>query len=144
MKKFALFFLLLALTLPLCGCAGLGDWSSEPLPGGYEVCRFSVHEIAIIRPYESGNGGSIIIPTEVYSVCYNDNYICVQHEESTTHEDKKNYWKEPHGDIDYYILSVDGTVYGPYSEADYSEKIEELQIYGLTDWIRPNDLPKKY
>ena len=142
MKKLALFItLLLTLTL-LCGCAGLGDWSSEPLPGGYEVFRANVHGISIIKPSEPGNGGPIIIPEEVYAIRYNDNYICVQHEEATP--DKNDYWQEPHGDIDYYILSVDGTVYGPYSEADYNEKIEELQIYGLTDWIRPDDLPKKH
>ncbi|MBR5390148.1 MAG: DUF3997 domain-containing protein [Clostridia bacterium] len=142
MKKLALFItLLLTLTL-LCGCAGLGDWSSEPLPGGYEVCRANVHGISIIKPSEPGNGGPIIIPEEVYAIRYNDNYICVQHEESTP--DENDYWKEPDGDIDYYILSVDGTIYGPYSEADYDEKIEELQIYGLTDWILPKNLPKKY
>ena len=98
-----------------------------------------VNKTAIVKGTDNNN-----YTIEGSNICYNDNYICVQHEESTTHEDKKNYWKEPHGDIDYYILSVDGTVYGPYSEADYSEKIEELQIYGLSDWIRPDDLPKKY
>lgn len=144
MKKLRLIPILAIAAILLSGCAGMGDWKTEPLPGGYEVWRCSVHVINLILPSSpDSNGGPVVIPSEIYALSYNDAFICAQHEDDTSHYEKSRYWDEPHGEIDYYILSIEtGTLYGPYSESEYAEKCAELQVGELCEWIRPEDLPR--
>lgn len=132
MRRILAVLLLAAL---LCGCAGLGDWDA-PLAGDYSLCRLSGYRIVLIREHESGSGGEIVIDALVYRVAYNEAFICVQR----TDPPEGNEGLPIVPEVDYYILRVsDGTLFGPYTAAEYQTQCDELQITGLSDWEYAQD-----
>lgn len=142
MKKGLFLALMLVIICLTAGCAGLGDWRSEPLPGGYEVWRCSAHVLVLVKPDKDTNGGQTIVSEEIYAVCYNDEYICIQWEPNEP--DSDDYSKEPHGEISYYILPVaTGEARGPYDYENYSEMCSQLAIENLCDWIEVKNLPRQ-
>lgn len=142
MKKTYIIICLVLCVFNLFGCAGVGDWSSQPLPGGYEIWRISAHNIVLCMPNEDRNSAAIVIDSEIYAISYNEHYICVQKE--TSEPDPYIYTKEPHGELYFYILCVDDSfVFGPYTENEFNEKCKEKNITELCDWTEVRVLDKK-
>lgn len=125
----------LLLAVLLCGCAGLGDWAA-PLVEDYALCRLSGYHIVLVRENESGSGGQIVIDALIYRVAYNENFICVQRTDPPEGDEGLSIVPE----VDYYILRVsDGTLFGPYTAAEYQAQCNELQITGLSEWEYAQD-----
>lgn len=133
---------LLCAVLFLTGCAGMGDWASRPLAGNYEIWRMSVHNIVLLKRDSSG-GGEILIDAEIYAVAWSDDWILLQHE--AMEPDPNDYGREPHGQLDYYILLVDGErVLGPFDEAAFAEACREHGIPAPEVWTNVHDLPRRW
>ncbi|MGF6375342.1 hypothetical protein M2140_000376 [Clostridiales Family XIII bacterium PM5-7] len=122
-------------------CAGAGDWTSEPLPGGYVVMRVNSENISLCMP--SGESlAEIIIEPYVTKVAYNDDYILVQRKdlvpEITSFKDLKKLFKRY-----YYFVEVDTQkVLGPYSKEKFEEKALELKVDDIS-WKRVKSLEKQ-
>lgn len=128
-------FAVLLVCMLLCGCAVAGDWIA-PLVEDYALCRLNSREIVLVQEYESGSGGMIVIDAYVYRVAWNEDFICVQRTDPPEGDEGLPIVPE----VDYYILRVsDGTVFGPYTAAEYEKQCDALQITGLSQWKYAND-----
>ena len=125
----------------LTGCAGVGDWASEPLVGNYEIWRSSAHIIELVER-DGPSSAHPIIRAEIYAVAWNDDYIWVQHEDPEP--DREHYNREPHGELDYQIFVVaTGQVLGPFREADFESVCRERGIPVPEVWTPVRDLPRQ-
>ena len=131
--RFALFLALLVLVM--AGCAGAGDWVSEPLAGSYVILRSSGTHIMLCRTEENG-GYSPVVGALIWKAAFNEDFICLQQvDEPAVGEDVPI---EP--TVYYYIVEVSsGTVYGPYANPEYDEQCKALAISGLIEWYNAKD-----
>ena len=140
-NKLSLLFQILVIAFLLCGCAGAGDWASEPLVANYEIWRLSGHDIELVKR-TGESSASTIIEEEVYAVAWDDNYIFVQHE--TMEPDKEDYTKEPHGELDYYIFVVSSEeVLGPFTRSKFEETCVSRNYPLPQEWIQVRTLPRQ-
>lgn len=133
MKKIMICILCLAVFASTVGCAGAGDYKSEPLIGGYEVWRISADDVKLVKPDETGTLAEEVIGPKVIKVCWNDRYICVQQR-----PDEKD------AEVCFIILDTEtGEVSGPFGEEEYTSETEDLCITGLCEWTKPEKLPRR-
>ena len=141
MKKLFLLFLTLVNAFLIVGCAGAGDWASEPLAADYEIWRSSGHNIKLVKR-DGEHSARTVVGEEVYAVAWDDNTIFVQHE--PMEPDKADYTKEPHGEFDYYILVVSSEeVLGPFTNAELQEICESRDYPLPQEWIPVRTLPRQ-
>ena len=132
---------LLGAVLFLTGCAGMGDWASEPLTGNYEIWRMSAHNIVLLKRTCS-SGGEILIDAEIYAVAWSDDYILLQHE--AMEPDENDYGREPHGELHYYVFLVDGEqVLGPFDRAAFEAACRDNGIPVPEVWTPVRSLPRR-
>lgn len=117
--------------------AGVGDWQFDGLPGNYEVWRGNRNTICLVKVKENGFLGTSIVDTYVSEIAYTSNYIFVQQvpppEDTFLRIDTSNPL--------YFILSVsDGVLEGPYSETEFEEAYEALELETEPDWIKSTKL----
>lgn len=78
-KKRSIVAAITIILLLLTACAGLGDWTSEPLSGGYVVVRANTESVTLCFPEdESYDLMTPVIETRVTEVASNDDYIMVK------------------------------------------------------------------
>ena len=139
-KRIFQFALLIALIYLLTSCAGVGDWTSEPLPGGYVVQRANNRTVELCLPVD----GSYFLTTPVIkpivtAVAYNEDYILVKRKDIIdSFSDLKKLFQR-----DYYIFDVNKRhVAGPYEKKDFEKKCKKLKISDIT-WKDVSNLKKQ-
>lgn len=138
-KKGALLTVIMITLLLLTSCAGVGDWTSEPLPGGYVVQRANTESVTLCSPEdESYDLTAPVIETFVTEIACNDHYIMVKRKDPIdSFADLKNIFKR-----DYYIVDVNKHhVLGPYEKNDFEKACTDLNISDI-DWKDVDDLER--
>ena len=141
MKKLSLLSAILALAFLLSACAGVGDWASEPLAADFEIWRLSAHNIKLVKR-TSEHSARTVVEAEVYAVAWDENTIFVQHEPMA--EVNAQYTKEPHGELDYYILFVSSEeLLGPFTLSAFEEACESRGLPLPQEWTPVRNLPRQ-
>ena len=60
-NKLSLLFQILVIAFLLCGCAGAGDWASEPLVANYEIWLLSGHDIELVKRTGESSARSLMV-----------------------------------------------------------------------------------
>lgn len=113
------------------------DWSYK-LPNKYEINHINSREI-ICGKRETEHSSSIIIDRYVTEFCFSNQFVslkCVDVPQDLSEEINRS-------DPDYYIIdTVNNATYGPFDERRYSEEIEELNVTGLSAWVKTYPRPE--
>jgi hypothetical protein len=136
-----IYFYLIVLLFISCFGPGLNDWRYK-LSNNYEMWHVNSSNILVgltenngmsLKIYE--NNILIGIPPNIIEFCYNDKYVCAKVIEKKYTVDKENEI------ILFYILDTeDKYVYEALTESEYIEKVNYLQIQGLTIWKSTKDI----
>lgn len=141
-------YLALGLCFILCfticftaGCAGAGDWISEPLPGNFVVIRSNNDQVQLCIPDEDFTGGAPVVGPVITKVSCNEEYLLLKVKEPVdqieSFKDLKEIFKRS-----YYIVTIESKEdSGPLSKEDFEKALEENQISEVV-WQDVHDLPK--
>lgn len=146
MKKIIALILIALTAGVLASCAfgpGTQDWTA-PLVGDYEIYRCSVHNIALTKK-ESGQSdvGVEVVGAEIYAVAWNDEHIFLQREPMKEVDETGDYYKEPHGEISYYVVEVgSGEVFGPFDLTAFEAKCADIGEAVPAKWTDVRDLKR--
>ena len=166
MKK--LFLIVICFIVVLLSSCGLGDWEFY-LPNGYEIWRINSNSICleVSEVYEK-DGEKIEKTTTVLDgyirrFCYGERYVGIQFYDylyQTEEHEEKFYHNPEHAKIpidndkdigkqfdkftpDFYIVDTEsGELFGPLTELEYYEKLEEIGITDMCEWIPTSPTPK--
>ena len=133
--------LLLLLSLSSCiRIGGAGDWTFD-LPGGYTVMRFNNLCIKVIKDRAT------VVGEYIEAFCFGETYVGVKRIpfdfESGRHEDIDHVpTAYPDTEREYYLLdTASGSLYGPYTAEEFTDRCEELTVTDLCDWISTDGWP---
>lgn len=117
--------------------AGVGDWQFDGLPGNYEVWRGNRNTICLVEVEENGVLGTSIVDTYVSKIAYTSDYIFAQQVPAPKDKRARIDTRNPV----YFILSVsDGVLEGPYSETEFEEAYEALELEEKPNWMKSTKL----
>ena len=82
------------------------------------------------------------LEAEVYAVAWDENTMFVQHEPMA--EVNAQYTKEPHGELDYYILFVSSEeLLGPFTLSAFEEACESRGLTIPQEWTPVRNLARQ-
>lgn len=129
-----IFVLLLGLLPVGVGPGGMGDWTYDRLPNGYEIWRLNSRDIQLVK-----DGGSTrILDRYILEFCYNDSYIGIKHisSDEMLSQGQAGIANMDTSNPEYYLIDTQiDAVFGPYTADDYQNQIAILQIQDLCGWI---------
>ena len=136
MKKILLVFVLVLVCSLSTSCTTTrGDWKYDDLPNDYSVWRTNSRRIILCHSY--GTTASTIVDAYVSEIAYNNDYIFAKQVTVPEDSNKKIDTSNP----SYYILVVEtDELYGPYTEDEFNNKCEELEISEIPEWIKTTRL----
>lgn len=119
----------ITLFILLIGCAGVADYDID-LPGDYSVVRLSGHQIIIAPKLTDDSWGSAVIPTEVGSVGWNDDFILVMQYSMMKDPKSSNGYEIPDkSKMNYWIIDIQqNQIIGPLNLLDFEETKTKLKI----------------
>ncbi|MWV44317.1 DUF3997 domain-containing protein [Paenibacillus sp. HJL G12] len=128
MRMYKAIFSISLFTL-LIGCAGLADYDID-LPGNYSIVRLSAHQIIIAPKLTDDSWGSAVIPTEVASVGWNDDFILAMQYSMMKDPTSSNGYEIPDtSKMNYWIIDIgQNQIRGPMNLTDFDETKTKLKI----------------
>ena len=117
------------------------SWGVQ-LIGNYELWHLGNHNSMIVIANEDSSKGETVVPTEVYAVCLNDEYIFVEREQAPPLGiTLPGYGSEPHGEFTYYIINATADeVFGPLDSGEFEKKCAELGATLPETWTPVEEL----
>ena len=131
------------LVLFLAACPGLSDWEYA-LPNGYEIIRVNSQAIVFGKIVE----GSFdqLINRYILAFCFNEQYIWLQRypvDPNRPWEDHLYIHEVDTTNPEYYLVdTVTEDIYGPYTMEEYGQKIEDLCVTNMSEWIVTETKPE--
>lgn len=130
------------LCLLLAACPGFSDWEYA-LPNCYEIVHCNSQEVVFGKIIE----GSFqrLIDRYILSFCFDERYIGLQRypvDPDRPWEDILDIHKIDTSNPEYYLVdSATDNIFGPYAEKDYTQKLNDLGITSMCDWITTEPSP---
>lgn len=116
--------------LLLTGCPGLSDWIYSDLPGDYEIWKVNSTDICLNKD------GKHVVERYIIAFCYNAQYIGVQRVPVDATEEAFDLQKLDTSCPEYYLVdSACNEVYGPYSGEEYQNKLSDLNVSDMCQWM---------
>lgn len=117
---------------------GNNDWSYS-LPNNYEIWHINSEQIVCGKKTSEHSIGENVGGYYVSEFCYDDKYICLQCI-PTYGEASDNTTKSQ---TDFYIIdSSTDKEYGPFTQTEFEDKLEELNLTNLCAWIKTKPRPE--
>ena len=112
------------------------------LIGNYELWHLGNHNSVIVIASEDRSKGVRVVPTEVYAVCMNDEYIFAEREPSPPLGiTLPGYGSEPHGEFTYYVINTKtDEVFGPFDFDEFERECAELGTTPPEIWTPVEEL----
>ena len=123
------------LVLTLTGCPGLSDWEYNDLPGNYSIIKVNSQDIQFGKRYAGSY--SMLIDRYVVKFCNDSQYVGLQRIPINTPYDERFDIAELQ-DVkpEYYLIdSATDTIYGPWSENEYYDYVEQHNILKNCQWV---------
>lgn len=134
--------IILLVAVLLVGCAGRGDWDCE-LINDYCLIRSNAHTIRLCHYRDQEKGISDIVLERFYvtAIAVSDPYVGLEGiptAERAASDEELNSTSEQYK---YYLLDCQsGSLYGPFSKAEFDRRCNDDDIVGLDSWISTKTL----
>ena len=123
------------MTCCAAGCIIRHSDFAAPLVGNYQLVRTSAHQVTIV-PIGAWGEGTPTIPSKVVEVAFDDRFILAKRQHLKPRPNSA-YGEPVAGEFDFWILDTgDPKAYGPFDEAEFGVKRQEL---GISDQIQLRD-----
>ena len=123
------------ITFCVGGCVIRHSDFAAPLVGNYQLVRTSAHQVTIV-PIGGWSEGTPTIPSKVVEVAFDDRFILAKRQHLKPRPNS-GYEEPVAGEFDFWILDTgDPKTFGPFDEAEFGVKREEL---GISDRIQLRD-----